>query len=83
MPRDARAITTALMGSVAFVLLIVCANVGTLFLLRNAMRRRELAVRSAIGATARRLTVLVLSEVLVLTAAGAVLGAAVAAWAIR
>ena len=41
------------MGSVAFVLLIVCANVGTLFLLRNAMRRRELAVRSAIGATAR------------------------------
>ena len=75
--------TTALMGSVAFVLLIVCANVGTLFLLRSAMRRRELAVRSAIGATARRLTVLVLSEVLVLTAAGAVLGAAAAAWAVR
>jgi len=83
VPRDARAITTALMGSVAFVLLIVCANVGTLFLLRNAMRRRELAVRSAIGASARRLAVLVLSEVLVLTAAGAGLGAAAAAWAIR
>jgi putative ABC transport system permease protein len=83
VPRDARAITTALMGSVAFVLLIVCANVGTLFLLRNAMRGRELAVRSAIGATALRLTVLVLSEVLVLTAAGAVLGAAAAAWAVR
>jgi putative ABC transport system permease protein len=83
VPRDARTITTALMGSVAFVLLIVCANVGTLFLLRTATRRRELAVRSAIGATARRLTVLVLSEVLVLTAAGAVLGAAVAAWAVR
>jgi putative ABC transport system permease protein len=83
VPRDARALTTALMGSVAFVLLIVCANVGTLFLLRNATRRRELAVRAAIGATARRLTVLVLNEVLVLTAAGAVLGATVAAWAVR
>jgi putative ABC transport system permease protein len=83
VPRDARAMTTALMGSVAFVLLIVCANVGTLFLLRTATRRRELAVRSAIGATARRLTVLLLTEVLVLTAAGAVLGAALAAWAVR
>ncbi len=83
VPHDARAITTALMGSVTFVLLIVCANVGTLFLLRNATRRRELAVRAAIGATARRLAVLVLTEVLVLTAAGAVLGATVAAWAVR
>jgi putative ABC transport system permease protein len=83
VPRDARAMTTALMGSVAFVLLIVCANVGTLFLLRNAARRRELAVRAAIGATARRLSVLMLSEVFVLTAAGAVLGAAAAAWAVR
>ena len=83
VPRDARAMMTALMGSVTFVLLIVCANVGTLFLLRNATRRRELAVRSAMGASARRLTVLVLSEVLILTAAGAVLGATVAGWAVR
>jgi predicted permease len=83
VPRDARAVTTALMGSVAFVLLIVCANVGTLFLLRNATRRRELAVRSAIGASAGRLTALVLNEVLILTTLGAVLGAVAAAWAIR
>jgi putative ABC transport system permease protein len=83
VPRDAHAMTVALMGSVSFVLLIVCANVGTLFLLRNATRRRELAVRSAIGATARRLTVLVLGEVLILTAAGAALGGAVAVWAIH
>jgi putative ABC transport system permease protein len=83
VPRDARAVTTALMGSVAFVLLIVCANVGTLFLLRNATRRPELAVRSAIGATAGRLAVLVLSEVLVLTILGASLGAAAAAWTVR
>jgi putative ABC transport system permease protein len=83
LPRDARAITVALMASVAFVLLIVCANVGTLFLLRNATRRRDLAVRSAMGASARRLTVLVLSEVLILTAAGAALGAMVAALAVR
>jgi putative ABC transport system permease protein len=83
VPRDARAMTTALMGAVAFLLLIVCANVGTLFLLRNARRRRELAVRSAIGAPAHRLTVLVLGEVLVLTVAGALLGAAAAAWGVR
>jgi predicted permease len=83
VPRDARAMTAALMGSVAFLLLIVCTNVGTLFLLRNAMRRRELAIRSALGALPRRLTALLLSEVLVLTAAGAVLGGAAAAWAVR
>lgn len=83
VPRDARAMTIALMGSVAFVLLIVCANVGTLFLLRTAMRRRELAVRSAIGATTQRLTILVLGEVLVLTVAGTALGALAAAWGVR
>jgi putative ABC transport system permease protein len=83
VPRDVRAIAFALMGSVAFLLLIVCANLGTLFLLRNAMRSRELAIRAAIGATPRGLTVLLLSEVLLLTIAGAVLGAAAAAWGLR
>jgi putative ABC transport system permease protein len=83
LPRDARAMATALMGAVIVVLLIVCANVGTLFLLRNATRRRQLAVRSALGATARRLLVLVLIEVLALTAAAAVLAVAAAAWAIH
>jgi ABC-type antimicrobial peptide transport system permease subunit len=83
VPRDARAVTAALMGSVAVLLAIVCANVGTLFLLRNARRRRELAIRSAIGANAGRLTVLVLGEVLALTVAGAALGTAAAAWAVR
>jgi putative ABC transport system permease protein len=57
--------------------------VGTLFLLRNAKRRRELAIRSAIGATPQRLTILVLSEVFVLIVTGAVLGAAAAAWGVR
>ena len=83
VPRDARAIATALMGSIAFLLLIVCANVGTLFLLRNSTRRRELAIRSAIGATPRRLRALVLSEVALLAIAGAVLGGAAAAWGVR
>jgi putative ABC transport system permease protein len=83
VPRDARAIATALMGSVAFLLLIVCANLGTLFLLRNSTRRRELAIRSAMGATPRRLIVLVLSEVVFLTIAGAVLGSGAAAWGLR
>lgn len=82
VPREARAIAVALMGSVTFLLLIVSANLGTLFLLRNATRRRELAIRTAIGAAPQRLAVLVVSEVLFLTLAGGVLGAAAAAWGI-
>ena len=63
-----------LLGTVAFVLLIACANVANLMLVRAEGRRRELALRSAIGAQRTDLLSQHLTESLALTAAGAALG---------
>jgi putative ABC transport system permease protein len=67
---------TALMGMVLAVLLIACGNVANLLLVRGAGRRREIAVRSALGATPGQLFRQSLLEGLVLGAVAAVLGAA-------
>ena len=63
-----------LMGSAALVLLIACANIGTLLLSRAAARQQEVAIRSTMGATRRRIIAQLLTESLLLAVAGGILG---------
>jgi putative ABC transport system permease protein len=72
-----------LMGAAGLVLLIACVNVANLFLARNATQRRELAVRSALGAGRGRLLGQQLAESLVVAAAGGLAGCAIAAVGVR
>jgi len=69
-----------LMGAVGLLLLVVCVNVANLLLARSFQRRREMAIRTALGATSRQLFGQLLAESLVLAAGGGVLGALVGRW---
>ena len=81
--QDARLTAWVLLGAVLAVLLIACANVASLLMARGATRGRELAVRSALGASRTRLARQTLTEALLLSFAGAIAGCALSEGLLR
>ncbi len=77
---DDRRLGIVLMSAVGFVLLIMCANLANLMLVRGASRQRELAVRAAMGAGRGRLLWATLAETILIAVPGAAIGLLMSQW---
>ena len=81
--RRIRPTLTVLVGGVALLLLITCANVSTLLITRASSRRQETAVRTALGATRGRLRSLAIAESVTLAGLGGLAGLALGGWVLQ
>jgi putative ABC transport system permease protein len=77
LPSDRKSTLWLLLGAVAFILLIACVNVANLLLARSLARQKEMAIRSALGATPKTIFLQLLSESLLLAFMGGILGVGV------